>query len=143
MPKQPRSQGPVPLFCNAIVPMDINTRTSNRYSMFRQNLADRAFELSPRVNLEKLGPLQWSPSVDLRQGIGDLCCGLASQRLSLFVGAGDVNDSESIAKGLPLHAVMQQKEQVGLMDLVWLADIKLRARDVPWSRQITVRWSAS
>ena len=124
------SQRPVEALHDALVLMVINTPTSNRNSLFRQHLADCAHELSPRVNLEKLGPLQWPPSVDPRQGIGDLCCGLASQRLSLFVAAGDVNDRESIAKGLPPHAAMQQKEQVSFMDLVWLADIKLRARDV-------------
>ena len=44
-----------------------------------------AHELTAGINLEKLRPLQWPPSVDPRQSIGNLCCGLASQRLSLFV----------------------------------------------------------
>ena len=60
----------------------------------------------------------------------------ASQGLSLLVAAGDVNDRESVAEGFPSYAVVWQKEQVGLMDLVLPADIKLWARDVPWGSEV-------
>ena len=110
-----------------------------------QQLAHCAHELAPRVNLEKLGPPQGAPLVNPRQGIGDLCSGLASQRLSLLVAAGDVNDRESVAKGLPPHAVMQQKEQVSLVDLVRRGDVEFWSRDVLWGREVDLpdRWPAS
>ena len=92
---------PKEAFHDSLVPVHIDPTAPDLHPEFRQHLADHAHGLLPRVNLEKLGPLQWPPSVDPRQGIGDLCCGLASQRLSLFVAAGDVNDRESIGKGLP------------------------------------------
>ena len=124
VPKQPLSQGPVPALHDVLVPMDVNMSTSNLNRVFCQLLADRAHELTAGVNLEKLRPHQWPPSVDPRQSIGNLCRGLARQRLSLFVAWGYINDRESVAEGFPLHAVVREKEQVSLVDLVWHCHVK-------------------
>ena len=72
MPEQPLSQGPVPAFYNALVPMEVNTPASNRISMFRQHLADRAHELTPRVNLDQFRPLQRTSPTDARQSFSNL-----------------------------------------------------------------------
>ena len=106
--------------------------------MFCQKLACRTHKFASRVNLEKLGPLQRPPFVDARQGIGDLCCGLASKRLSLLEAAGNIDDCESIFVHLfaPGKAVMGKKQQVRLVDLVWHTDIKLWAWDFSGSREV-------
>ena len=135
VPKQPLSQGPVPVLHDALVPMDVNTSTSNLNKVFCQLLADRAHELTPGVNLEKLKPLQWPSSVDPRQSIGYLCRGLASQRLSLFVALGYINDRESVAEGFSPHAVVRKKEQVSLVDLVGTATSNW-PRYAPWDREV-------
>ena len=104
--------------------------------MFGEQLAHRAHELTPRVNLEKLRPLQCPPSVDARQSIGDLFSLFCGQRLGLFVARGHINDRESIAEGFPPNAVVWQKEQIRLVDLVGHRHVKLRPRYAPWGRQI-------
>ena len=71
-----------------------------------QQLTDGAHELAPRVNLKELRPPPKGPLVNPSKAIGDLCRSLASQRLSLFVAAGDVNDRESIAEGFLSYAVV-------------------------------------
>ena len=67
--------------------------------MLCQQLTDGAHELAPRVNLKELRPPQGARLVNPSKAIGDLCRNLASQGLSLFVAAGEVNDRESITEG--------------------------------------------
>ena len=74
------------------------------------------------------------------KAIGDLCRSVASQGLSLFVTAGDVNDRESIAECFLSHAVVWQEQQVGLMALVWYRHVEFRPWYVPWSRQIDLSY---
>ena len=105
--------------------MDVHPTAPNLDRVVRQQLTDRAHELAPRVNLRELWPPQWAPLVNPSKAIGDLCCSLASQGLSLFVAAGDINDCESIAEGFPSNTSVWQKEQVGLVDLVWHRHVKL------------------
>ena len=90
--KEPLSQGPVPALYDPLVPVDVNPTAPNLNRVLCQQLAHPAHELAPRVNLKELRPLQWPTSVDPRQSIGDLCCGLAGQRLNLFVTWGYIND---------------------------------------------------
>ena len=116
--------------------MDINSATPDLDPVLSKELANWPHKFTSRVNLKKLGPLQRPSSVDTRQGIGDLCCALASQRLSFLVAAGNVHDRESILISPPSHAVVRKEKEVSLMDLVWHPDIKLRSRYVPWSRQV-------
>ena len=116
--------------------MDVNPTAPNPDRVLRQHLTDGAHELAPRVNLKKLRPPQGAPLVNPRKAIGDLCRSLASQGLSLFVPAGDVNGRESITEGFPSYAVVWQEEQVGLMDFVWYRHVKFRPWYVSWSRQI-------
>ena len=116
--------------------MDVNSTALNLNRVLCQQLADRAHELTAGVNLEKFRPLQWPPSVDPRQSIGNLCGGLASQRLSLFVASGYINDRESVAEGFPPHTVVWQKEQIRLVYFIWHCHVKLRPLYAPWGRQI-------
>ena len=116
--------------------MDIKSAAPDLDPVLSKELANWPHKFTSRVNLKKLGPLQRPSSVDTRQGIGDLCCALASQRLSFLVAAGDVHDRESILISPPSHAVVRKEKEVSLMDLVWHPDIKLRSRYVPWSRQV-------
>ena len=116
--------------------MDINSAAPDLDPVLSKELANWPHKFTSRVNLKKLGPLQRPSSVDTRQGIGDLCCALASQRLSFLVAAGDIHDRESILISPPSHAVVRKEKEVSLMDLVWHPDIKLRSRYVPWSRQV-------
>ena len=51
------------------------------------------------INLKELRQPQGAPLVNPSKAIGDLCRSFASQGLSLFVAAGDVNDRESITEG--------------------------------------------
>ena len=136
VPKQPLCEGPVPALYDPLIPVDVNPTAPNLNRVLCQQLAHRTHELAPRVNLKELQPLQWPPSVDPRQSIGDLRRGLASQRLSLFEARGHSNDRESVAVGFPPHAVVRQKEQIRLVDLVRRGDVKLRPRYAPWGRQI-------
>ena len=140
MPEEAFSQCPVEALYNALVPVDVNPTAPNLDRVLRQQLTDGANELKPRVNLKELTAginlkELWQPLVNPSKAIGDLCCSLSSQGLSLFVAAGDVNDRESIT-GFPAYAVVWQEEQVGLMDLVWYRHFKFRPWYVSWSRQI-------
>ena len=104
----------------------------------------RAIELFRRrnplvVNLKELRSPQGAPLVNPSQAIGDLCRSLASQRLSLFVARGHFNDRESVAEGFPPYAVVWQKEQVRLVDLVGHRHVKLRPRYAPLGRQIDLQ----
>ena len=103
-----------------------------------QQLTDGAHELTTGLNLKELRPPQGAPLVNPDKAIGDLCRSLASQGLSLFVAAGDVNDRESITEGFPSYAVVWQVEQVCLMDLVLYRHVKFRPWYVSWSRQISL-----
>ena len=116
--------------------MNVNPTAPNLDKVLRQQLTDGAHELRPRVNLKELRPPQGTPLVNPSKAIGDLCRSLASQGVSLFVAAGDVNDRESVTEGFPSYAVMWQKEHIGLTDLDWHRQVKLRPWNVSWSRQI-------
>ena len=120
----------------ALVPVDVNPTPTNLDRVLRQQLTDGAHELAPRVNLKELRPPQGAPLINPSKAIGDLCRCLASQGLSLFVAAGDVNDRESITEGILSYAVVWQEQQVCLMDLVWSRHVKFRLLYVSWSRQI-------
>ena len=110
MSKEAFSQRPVEALYDALVPVDVNPTAPNLNRVLRQQLIDGALELAPRVNLKELWPPQGAPLVNPGKAIGDLCRSLASQGLSLFVAAGDVNDRESITEGFPSYAVVWQEE---------------------------------
>ena len=132
----PKSQRPVEALHDALVPVDVNPTVPNLDRVLRQQLNDRAHEVTAGVNLKKLRPPQGAPLVIPSKDIGDLCRNLASQGLSLFVTAGDVNDRESVTDGFPSYAVLWHEEQVGLMDLVWHRNVKLRPWYVPWGGMV-------
>ena len=126
MPKEAFSQRPVEALHDALVPVDVNPTAPNLDRVLRQQLTDGAHELAPTVNLRELRPPQGAPLVNPSKAIGDLCRSLASQGLSLFVAAGDVNDRESITEGFLSYAVEWQKQQVCLMDLVLYGQVNFR-----------------
>ena len=130
------SQCPVEAFHDGLDPVDVHPTAPNLDRVLRQQLTDGAHELAPRVNLKELRPPQGAPLVNPRKVISDLCRSLASQGLSLFVAAGDVNERESITEGFLSYAIMWQEEQDCLMDLVWYRHVKFRPWYVSWSRQI-------
>ena len=109
---------------DALVPVDVNPTSPSLNRVLRQQLTDGAHELTAGVNPKELWPPQGAPLVNTGKAIGDFCRSLASQGLSLFVAAGDVNDRESITEGFPSYAVVWQEEQVCLMDLVWYRHVK-------------------
>ena len=116
--------------------MDVNPTAPNLDRVLRQQLSDGAHEPAPRVNLKELRPPQGAALVNPIEAIGDLCRSLASQGLSLFVAAGDVNDRESIMEGFLSYAVVWQEEQVCLINLVWYRHVKFRPWYMSWRRQI-------
>ena len=128
MPEAAFSQRPVKLLYDVLVPVDVNPTAPNLDRVLRQQLTDGAQELTAGVNLKEHRPPQGAPLVNLSKAIGDLCRSLASQGLSLFLAAGDVNDCENVTEGFPSYAVVWQEEQIGLMDLVWHRHVKPR----PW-----------
>ena len=83
--------------------MDVNPTAPNLDRVLHQQLTDGAHELTAGVNLKQLRPWQAVPLVNRSKAIGDLCHSLASQGLSLFEAAGDVNDRESIREGFVLR----------------------------------------
>ena len=119
VPEEAFSQRPVEALYDALVPADVNSTAPNLDRVLRQQLTDGTHELTAEVNLKELRPPQGAPLVNPGKVIGDLCHSLASQGLSLFIAAGDVNNPESITEGFPSYAVMWQDEHVYLMDLVW------------------------
>ena len=136
MSKEAFSQCPVEVLHDALVPVDVQPTAPNLDRVLRQQLTDGAHELAPRVNLKELRPPQGAPLVNRSKAISDLCRSLASQGLSLFVPAGDVNDRESITEGFLSYAIVWQEEQVCLRDLVWYHHVKFQPWYVSWSRQI-------
>ena len=128
MPEKTFSQRPVEALHDALVPVDVNPTAPDLDRVLRQQLTDGAHELATRVNLKELRSPQGAPLVNPSKAIGDLCRSLASQGLSLFVAAGDINDRENITEGFPSYTVVWQKEQVCMMDLVWYRFVKFR----PW-----------
>ena len=136
MPEKAFSQRPVESLFNALIPVDVSPTAPNLDRVLRQQLTDGAHELVPRFNVKELRPSQGAPLVNPSKAIGDLCRSLASQGLSLFVAAGDVNKRERTTEGFLSYAVVWQEEQVCLMDLVWYRHVKFRPWYVSWSRQI-------
>ena len=138
MPEETFSQCPVEALYDVLVPVDVHPTAPDLDRVLRQQLTDGAHELARRVNLKELWPPQGASLVNPSKAISDLCRGLASQGLSLFVAAGDVNNRESITEGVLSYAVVWQEEQVCLMDLVWYRHVKFRPwyTYVSWSRQI-------
>ena len=92
MSEEAFSQCLVEALHDGLVPEDVHPTAPNLDSVLCQQLTDGAHELAPRVNLKELRPLQGAPLVNPSEAIGDLCRGLASHGLSLFVAAGDVKD---------------------------------------------------
>ena len=109
--------------------MNIDPTAPDLDPVFGEQLAHCAHELAPRVNLEELRPPQGAPFVNPSQAIGDHCRSLANQGLSVLVAACDVNDCGSVA-------VVWQKEQVGLVDLVWRDYVDFWSWYVPWGREV-------
>ena len=150
MPEEAFSQRPVEALHDALVPVDVNPTAPNLDRVLRQQLTDRAHELTAGVNLKELRPPQGALLVNPSKDIGDLCRSLASQWLSLFVTAGAVNDREfSVLRGrvarrggrldgtrlVPprrLSAVVCALEQVD-RSARWLASPRPAAR-LPWLR---------
>ena len=114
MPEKTFSQRPVEAFHDALVTVDVNLTAPNLDRVLRQQLTDGAHELAPRVNLKELRPPQGTPLVNSSKAIGDLCRSLASQGLSLFVAACDVNDRESITEVFVLRDRVARR--AGLLD---------------------------
>ena len=102
MPEKAFSQRPVKALYDALIPVNVNPTAPNLDRVLRQQLTEGAHERAPRVNLTELRPPQGALLVNPSKATGDLCRSLASQGLSLFVAAGDVNDRESIAEGFRL-----------------------------------------
>ena len=92
MPKEAFSQRLFEALYDALVPVDASPTAPNLDRVLRQQLIDGAHELTAGVNLKQLRQPQGAPTVNPGKAIGDLCRSLASQGLSLFVAAGDVND---------------------------------------------------
>ena len=92
LPEEAFSQRPIEGLYGTLVPVDVNPTAPKLDRVLRQLLTDGTHELLP---------LQGAPLVNPGKAIGDLCRSLASQGLSLFVAAGDVNDRESITEGFP------------------------------------------
>ena len=136
VPEEAISQRPAEALYDALVPVDVNPTAPNLDRVLRQQLTDGAHELALRVSLKELRQPQGAPLVNTGKAIGDLCRSLASQGLSLFIAAGDVNDRENITEGFPSYAGVWQEEQACLMDLVWYRHVKFRPWYVSWSRQI-------
>ena len=101
MPKEAFSKRPVEALSDALISVDVNPTMPNLDRVLCQQLTHCTHELAPRVNLKELRQSQGAPLVKPTQAIGDLCHSLASQGLSLFVAAGNVNDRESIVEGFP------------------------------------------
>ena len=129
VPEEMFSQRPVEALHDALVHVDVNPTAPNMDRLLCQQLTDGAHELAPRVTLKELRPplrarpLATSAAVLLVKG-------------SAFVASGNVNNRESKTKCFPPYAVVWQKEQIGLMDLVYYRHVKFRPWYVPWSRQI-------
>ena len=136
MPEEAFSHRPIEALYDALVPVAVNPTAPNLDRVLRQQLTDGAHELTAGVNLKELRPPQGAPLVSPSKAIGDLSRSLASQGLSLFVAAGDINDSESMTEGFPSYAVVWQEEQVGLIYPVKYRQVKFRPWYVSWSRQI-------
>ena len=115
MPEKVFSQRPVKAFYDALIPVDVNPTAPKLVRALRQQLTDEAHELAPRVNLKELRQPQGAPLVNSSKAIDDLCRSLASQRLSLFVAAGDINDRESITEGFLSYGIVWLG-RAGLLD---------------------------
>ena len=137
MPKEAFSKRPVDTLYDALVPVDVTPTAPNLDRVLCQQLTNGVHEFTAGVSLKELRPPQEAPLVNPDKAIGDLCRSLASQGLSLFVAAGDVNDRKSITEVFfPSFEVVRQEEQVCLKDLFWYRHVKFRPWYVSWSRQI-------
>ena len=134
--EEPLRQSSVPPLHDSLVPVGIDPAAPGLDVVLSKELANCPHKFASRVHLQQLGPLQRPPFVDARQGIGDLCCALASQRLGLLVPRGNVDYGEGVLISPPSHAVVRKEKEVSLMDLVWRPDIKLRSRYLSPRRQI-------
>ena len=84
----------------------IRAASSNANSVLCQQLASRTHELTSRVNLEKLGPLQGPPFEDALESGRDLSRGLSSQGLGFLIAADNVRERESVLIRFPPDLVV-------------------------------------
>ena len=134
--EEPLRQSSVPPLHDSLVPVATDPAAPSLDFVLSKELANWPHKFASRVHLQQLGPLQRPPFVDARQGIGDLCCALVSQRLGLLVPRGNVDYGQGVLISSPSHAVVRKEKEVSLMDLVWRPDIKFRSRYAPRRRQV-------
>ena len=101
MPKESFCQGPFEALHYTLVLVDIHTTTPNLCPVPYQQLAHRAHELTPRIDLQKLGPFKWASLVNSCKGICNLFGLLCSQGLDCFILGGHINHSQGILVCLP------------------------------------------
>ena len=94
VPKQLLSQGPVEALHDSLVPADNHTTTYDRDTMLGQQLAHRAHELAPRIEMEKLRPAKRAPLVDAGESVSDLFSLFCGKRLDLLVARGHAYNRE-------------------------------------------------
>ena len=118
--------------------MDVHTTSPDLDIVFCEQLFDRDHELAPGVDLEQFWPLQRAPSVDARQNFSSIYSLFCSQRLGLLVVRGNVNDGECkpVRLSTSKQAVMWQKEQVSLVDLVRHGNVEFWSWNVLWGREV-------
>ena len=98
MPEEAFSQRPVEALHEALVPVYVNPTAPNLDRVLRQQPMAKSMDSRPGARSP-----QGAPLVNPSKAIGGLCRSLASQGLSPFVAAGDVNNRESVTECFPMN----------------------------------------
>ena len=111
--------------------MDFRAATPYRNTVLCKERANCTHQLASGLILEKLGPRQGPPFVEALDSGRQLSRRLAGQGLGLFLAAGNLNEHESVVLRFSPHFILWKEKEVGMVDLVQLADVKPKAREVP------------
>ena len=96
MAKQALSKRAIEPLDNCLISVNFSATTSNVSFVFFHFFCHGAHELAARINLKHIWPSQRTAPVNRLESLGNLVRVFWGQRLSFFVTAGDVDDSQRI-----------------------------------------------
>jgi len=134
MPKQVLSERAVETLHDSLVSVNFRAAATNSGFVVFHFFGHASHDLTPRVDLQQLRPRQRAALVNQLKRFCNFRRVFGGQRLSLFVTAGDVDNSQHVFVNFaaPRELVMRQKKKVCLVDRVRRRYIEFGLWNISW-----------
>lgn len=137
MPEQAFSECAVEMLHDCLVSMSVRAPTANGCFVVFHFCFHASHKLAPGVDLQQLRPCQRAALANRLKSFCNLCRVFGGLRLSLFVMAGDVENSQHIfVNFMPMRKLVVRQKKVLLVDRVRRRYVKFGPRNVAWGREI-------